>query len=487
MAPANQRLPQLASPALSSSAKRDVIGSAKQSPANALDQSQSSTTTTTISRRSEVSVGVSVSSDQGNGFEPRLSQQNSIAESRPLDSSSNSPPTGRPHNQRHGAARGTRSARQEIVSAFEWEALKLEQRKKSGLVASSESSKKPLLTVELPKSPFHAMSRNRPRGPPVPRDNGLAANEETDMWNKILQDLRKAKEKNDKQKVVAEEIAALNEQIGRDGGRPTLSEHNQLDSLYRQMSKLCEEERAILQDEPSDVIKNLGLLTALRQASEAEAPFNRAASLVKSRKKRSDVDGSATDSPGPSVPPVSDKIGRIKGVQRSTSASSPQTRDGRETRDSVMVKIEETAENIRGTIAERNGQLVIGAEVVFKHNKNKQGVEGEGIQCIIKGISGDGPKKRYDVQDPEPNENGEQGAVYKTTAASLIPIPQVGSTLPVFPVGKQVLARYPDTTTFYRAEVMGTKKDTYRLKFEGEEDDKEMEVDRRFVLDIPGK
>lgn len=307
------------------------------------------------------------------------------------------------------------------------------------------------------------------------------------MWNKILQDLRKAKEKNDKQKVVAEEIAALNEQIGRDGGRPTLSEHNQLDSLYRQMSKLCEEERAILQDEPSDVIKNLGLLTALRQASEAEAPFNRAASLVKSRKKRSDVDGSATDSPGPSGPSVSDKIGRIKGVQRSTSASSPQTRDGREIRDGVMVKIEETAESIRGTIAERNGQLVIGAEVVFKHNKNKQGVEGEGIQCIIKGISGDGPKKRYDVQDPEPNENGEQGAVYKTTAASLIPIPQVGSTLPVFPVGKQVLARYPDTTTFYRAEVMGTKKDTYRLKFEGEEDDKEMEVDRRFVLDIPGK
>ncbi|GIJ83702.1 SAGA HAT/Core module component [Aspergillus pseudoviridinutans] len=487
MAPANQRLPQLAAAsALSSSAKRDVIGSAKQSPANALDQSQSSTTTT-ISRRSGVSVGVSVFSDQGNGFEPNLSQQNSAAESGPLDSSSNSPPAGRPHNQRHGAARGTRSARQEIVSAFEWEALKLEQRKKSGLVASSESNKEPLLTVELPKSPFHAMSRNRPRGPPVPRDNGLAANEETDMWNKILQDLRKAKEKNDKQKVVAEEIAALNEQIGRDGGRPTLSEHNQLDSLYRQMSKLCEEERAILQDEPSDVIKNLGLLTALRQASEAEAPFNRAASLVKSRKKRSDVDGSVTDSPGPSGPSVSDKIGRIKSVQRSTSASSPQTRDGREIRDSVMVKIEETAESIRGTIAERNGQLVIGAEVVFKHNKNKQGVEGEGIQCIIKGISGDGPKKRYDVQDPEPNENGEQGAVYKTTAASLIPIPQVGSTLPVFPVGKQVLARYPDTTTFYRAEVMGTKKDTYRLKFEGEEDDKEMEVDRRFVLDIPGK
>ncbi|KAL4806681.1 SGF29 tudor-like domain-containing protein [Aspergillus unguis] len=325
------------------------------------------------------------------------------------------------------------------------------------------------------------MSRNRPRGPPMPRDNGLAANEETDMWNKILQDLRKAKEKNDKQKALAEQIGTLNEKIGKEGGRPTLSEHNQLDGLYRQMAKLCEEERAILQDEPSDVIKNLGLLTALRQASEAEFPQNRAASLSKSRKKRNDMDGSATDSPGPSGG-LSDKGSRSKGsTQRSTSVSSSQVRDN------VQVKIEDGAESVKATPAERNGQLAVGAEVVYKHNKNKQGVEGEGIQCIIKGVTGEGNKRRYDVQDPEPNENGEHGAVFKVSAVSLIPIPRMGSTLPSFSAGKQVLARYPDTTTFYRAEVMGSKKDTYRLKFEGEEDDKEMEVDRRFVLDIAGK
>lgn len=91
------------------------------------------------------------------------------------------------------------------------------------------------------------------------------------------------------------------------------------------------------------------------------------------------------------------------------------------------------------------------------------------------------------MQDPEPIENGEEGAIYKTTAASLIHIPKAGSPLPQFQIGKQVLARYPDTTTFYRAEVMGLKKEVYRLKFEGEEDDKEMEVDRRYVLDIPSK
>ncbi|KAL5333262.1 SGF29 tudor-like domain-containing protein [Aspergillus crustosus] len=391
-----------------------------------------------------------------------------------------------PHILRHGAARGTRSANsEEIFSAFEWAALDIEKHKSpegaATATGNSNPGPRPMVVVPAPKPPPKKMSRNRPRGPPMPRDNGLAANEETDMWNKILQDLRKAKEKNDKQKALADQIADLNEKIGKEGGRPGLSDHNQLDSLYRQMLKLCEEERAILQDEPSDVIKNLGLLTALRQASEAEAPMSRAASLSKSRKKRNDMDGSATDSPGPSGG-LSDKGGRPKGAtQRSTSVSSTHVRDN------VQVKIEEGSESTKGTLAERNGHLAVGAEVVFKHNKNKQGVEGEGIQCIIKGISGEGNKKRYDVQDPEPNENGEQGAVYKTTAASLIPIPRMGTTLPSFAVGKQVLARYPDTTTFYRAEVMGSKKDTYRLKFEGEEDDKEMEVDRRFVLDISGK
>lgn len=138
---------------------------------------------------------------------------------------SSSPPTGsqapqpsqtnpgdRPHNKRTGAARGTRSAGQEIVSAFEWEALKLKKDPKPPVpLFSAEKGKK----SRRPAS--DTMSRNRPRGPPLPRDNGQAANEETDMWNKIMQDLRKAKEKNDKQKSLAEQIASLNEKIGKEG------------------------------------------------------------------------------------------------------------------------------------------------------------------------------------------------------------------------------------------------------------------------------
>ncbi|EGD92427.1 SAGA complex component Sgf29 [Trichophyton tonsurans CBS 112818] len=354
--------------------------------------------------------------------------------------------------------RSTRRRPLTIHISHAWEALDIQQQRNKQVVVN--------------------MSRNRPRGPAT-RENGLAADEEVEMWNKICQDIRKAAEKNEKQRTIGLQIAALNEKIARNGNKPSLAEIDHLDSLHRQQLKLSAEERAILQDEPADVTKNLGILIALRSASEAADPQSRSHSQNKSRKRKGDVDLASTESPVPSSSGVSsDKLNRIKGgAQRSTSVSSSHRGD--------TASLDNGVEG--GRPSEKADQLVIGAEVVFKHNKKQQGVEGEGIQCIIKNITGEGNKRRYDVQDPEPIENGEEGAIYKTTAASLIHIPKAGSPLPQFQIGKQVLARYPDTTTFYRAEVMGLKKEVYRLKFEGEEDDKEMEVDRRYVLDIPSK
>lgn len=68
----------------------------------------------------------------------------------------------------------------------------------------------------------------------------------------------------------------------------------------------------------------------------------------------------------------------------------------------------------------------------------------------------------------------------------MIAIPRDDTPLVDFPVGKQVLARYPETTTFYRAIIAGGKKDAYRLKFEDDQG-QEMEVGRRFVLDVNSK
>ncbi len=55
---------------------------------------------------------------------------------------------------------------------------------------------------------------------------------------------------------------------------------------------------------------------------------------------------------------------------------------------------------------------------------------------------------------------------------------------------RQVLALYPGTTTFYKAEVVGVKTGArelasgwVRLRFEGEDEaDREMDVERRYVL-----
>ena len=86
----------------------------------------------------------------------------------------------------------------------------------------------------------------------------------------------------------------------------------------------------------------------------------------------------------------------------------------------------------------------------------------------------------------EPDDPNAPNVIYKASAAALIAIPPAGANLPDFAAGKHVLARYPETTTFYNAEVKGMKKDSYRLKFEDDQD-KEMEVDRRYVLDLSSK
>jgi len=83
----------------------------------------------------------------------------------------------------------------------------------------------------------------------------------------------------------------------------------------------------------------------------------------------------------------------------------------------------------------------------------------------------------------------------------LIPDDSVG--LPPLPPGTMVLARYPETTTFYKAEVIATKvtplvdvgflrvltlcqrDGTCKLRFEGEEEiGKETDVERRLVLEV---
>nr|3MP1_A Chain A, Maltose-binding periplasmic protein,LINKER,SAGA-associated factor 29 [synthetic construct]3MP6_A Chain A, Maltose-binding periplasmic protein,LINKER,SAGA-associated factor 29 [synthetic construct]3MP8_A Chain A, Maltose-binding periplasmic protein,LINKER,SAGA-associated factor 29 [synthetic construct] len=129
-----------------------------------------------------------------------------------------------------------------------------------------------------------------------------------------------------------------------------------------------------------------------------------------------------------------------------------------------------------------NAPILVGSEVAYKPRRGS--ADGEWIQCEVLKVVADGT--RFEVRDPEPDELGNSGKVYKCNRKELLLIPP-GFPTKNYPPGTKVLARYPETTTFYPAIVIGTKRDgTCRLRFDGEEEvDKETEVTRRLVLPSP--
>ncbi|EGO60056.1 hypothetical protein NEUTE1DRAFT_56138 [Neurospora tetrasperma FGSC 2508] len=137
-----------------------------------------------------------------------------------------------------------------------------------------------------------------------------------------------------------------------------------------------------------------------------------------------------------------------------------------------------------------------GQDVVFKPKASPaSGSETtEWMLGRVQQVSGEGKSRRYRVQDADPDLDPDQRVEYRTSASSMIPIPAAGEEekkLPKLEKGKVVLALYPDSTTFYKAEVMGTEaegegegKQRVKLRFEGEENSGTLQlVERRFVVE----
>lgn len=128
----------------------------------------------------------------------------------------------------------------------------------------------------------------------------------------------------------------------------------------------------------------------------------------------------------------------------------------------------------------------IGLEIAYKlKNRHFE----EWIQCEVVRVIGDGTK--FEIRDPEPDENNNLSETFKATYKDILLIPPEDEApdLLNYPAGSKVLARYPETTTFYPAVVVGSRRDgTVKLKFDGEEEvNKETEVERRLVLPLPDK
>ena len=171
---------------------------------------------------------------------------------------------------------------------------------------------------------------------------------------------------------------------------PTLKQIDDLQALYRENVKLAEEEQKILHEEPHDVIKNVGILMALRSASEIE-PRNAPPPKPPARnpkRHKVETDGAA-DSPGPSpsapTPTVKVKNGSVR------SGSVPVLKEIKESKEPV-VKTEEGSEGVKGPLAERAGKFFIGAEVAYRLAKAKE--DPQWIQCSIINVDTAGGKKR---------------------------------------------------------------------------------------------
>jgi SAGA-associated factor 29 len=144
-------------------------------------------------------------------------------------------------------------------------------------------------------------------------------------------------------------------------------------------------------------------------------------------------------------------------------------------------------------------RLLPSTEVLYRDPKKRTNTEGEGILCRVTSVIGEGKQRRYEIIDADPDPP-TPSIPYRASVNHLVPIPPPSSntTLPDLHKGKNVLALYPGTTTFYKAEVVAAwrvsdgkvkKEDEegdgnfVRLRFEGEDEaDREMNVERRYVL-----
>ncbi|EON64035.1 hypothetical protein W97_03265 [Coniosporium apollinis CBS 100218] len=260
-------------------------------------------------------------------------------------------------------------------------------------------------------------------------------------------------------------------------------------------------------------LNGLEVLGALRTSSEADQAANNTSRNASGKNQRSrgpkresaresarestresaatsvaeDHDSVVGDSPGDPSPKVgpSTTASRLIGKAGSRQGSVPAGREASVKADDGA----ESADGVKVSASERN-KLQVGTEVCYK-NKAKA-AEGEGILCSITNVVGEGKQRRYEIIDSD-TDTPTPPTPYRASVNYLVPIPSSNLGLPDLAPGKNVLALYPMTTTFYRAEVVASKnkkdgpaelKEGFvRLRFEGEEEvGRNEDVERRYVL-----
>ncbi|XXH04065.1 hypothetical protein Hte_010476 [Hypoxylon texense] len=269
----------------------------------------------------------------------------------------------------------------------------------------------------------------------------------------------------------------------RDKGGPLSDELSKLDALFRNGVKANENAALLI----SEVLEKAKLLRAVQKAKEEQMEANTSRVAAQRAKESAaassvyDFDGSG-ESPVPS--PSTAVPHRMGGGSKGDRDSLPPSRN-RSTPAAKAGSAEPQAGPASNSIRTKQ-TFAKDDEVAFKP-KPVSSEQTDWILGIVQDVRGDGKSRRYRVLDADVDENGHQKD-FRTSASSMILIPKEGTILPPLETGKTVLALYPNTTTFYKAEVMGMDGDgKVNLKFEGEESSNTMQaVTRRHVVEYRG-
>ncbi|KAJ7366861.1 SGF29 tudor-like domain-containing protein [Mycena albidolilacea] len=270
--------------------------------------------------------------------------------------------------------------------------------------------------------------------------------------------------------------------------------------IYRKLYSGLEEIQATSDREVKaieDAIERLDVLIALRKAPES------AEKRIKRPRPPSPSSTPVPPAPAIAVPNrVSITLPARNSVGPSPAAAFSR---GPKAQREILARQLPLQENRKVAFHQPSGKPSVGGKPTGTANANADTGENNWILAVVvRCLNND--KNRYEVQDPEPQEDGQPGLCYNTTLKAIIPLPDPNaapgspshlSSYQEFPPGATVMALYPDTSCFYRAEVISAPKYTqqtgratpsskhiYKLKFE-DDDNQEHSVSAEWVVEWP--
>jgi len=322
-----------------------------------------------------------------------------------------------------------------------------------------------------------------------------ASSEEVECWNHAAESLTALSNKYSSPQTL-ETIERVNRLISvwpQDDTIPAEG-FDEVRRIYKKLSPGIRDIQSAADEEIKgldDAIERVGVLIALRKAPVDQVPQEK-----RSKRPRA-FSPSGTPTPVPPGAPGRNNVSITLPARGSVGPSPaiPFSRDPKSRKDAFAKQL----------------PLQEGRKVAFHPPPGKTGNSAADndentwiLALVTKCINAD--KNRYEVQDAEPQEDGQPGLVYNTTLRSIIPLPDPnappGSPSHVgayqeFAAGATVMALYPDTSCFYRAEVTITPKEpnprgvpsskympTYKLKFE-DDDNQEHTVAAQYVVEWP--